>query len=103
VPIVMSRRVQLLDDKVVVAQFLNLVRKVGRGTAREIIDHRVGWRDDVANACAAACVRAAVPADSGEIVAVNLGRSRSRGKVDWRGLDPSLPISGGRWSITRLT
>jgi len=37
---------------------VNLVRKVGRGIAREIIDHRVGWRDDVANACAAACVRA---------------------------------------------
>jgi hypothetical protein len=57
-------------------------------------------RDGVANVCAAAAVLAAVPADTGEIRAVNLSPWR-RERVDWRDIDPLMPTTGGRWSPAR--
>lgn len=48
-----SRRVQLLDDPVLVAQLVSLERRVSRG-GREMIDHAPGAHDDRANAVAGA-------------------------------------------------
>jgi hypothetical protein len=50
-PVVNSRRVELLDDAKLVAQLVSLERRVGRG-GRDSIDHPPGMHDDVANAVA---------------------------------------------------
>jgi hypothetical protein len=47
-----SRRVDLLDHDRTVAQFCALERSPGRGGGRDVIDHRPGAHDDVANAVA---------------------------------------------------
>jgi hypothetical protein len=52
-PVVNSRRVELLDDAKLVAQLVSLERRVGRG-GRDSIDHPPGMHDDVANAAAGA-------------------------------------------------
>ena len=50
-PLINSRRVELLDDPKLVAQLGGLERRVGRG-GRDSIDHPPGAHDDLANACA---------------------------------------------------
>jgi hypothetical protein len=54
VPLVNSRRIELLDDKRLINQLLGLERRVARGTGRDLIDHaaNVNAHDDVANVCA---------------------------------------------------
>jgi hypothetical protein len=54
VPLINSRRIELLDDKRLVNQLLGLERRVARGTGRDLIDHaaNVNAHDDVANVCA---------------------------------------------------
>ena len=56
-PLVNSRRVDLLDDKRLLAQLCSLERRTGRG--RDIIDHPRDCHDDVANSAAGALVAAA--------------------------------------------
>jgi len=55
-PAVMSGQVELLDNRKLVNQLVNLERRTGRG--RDIIDHGVGQHDDVSNAVAGVCVLA---------------------------------------------
>src|SRR5208282_471543 len=57
-PLLNSGSVELLDDKRMVGQFVNLGRRVVRG-GRESIDHPRGLHDDIANAVAGALVLAA--------------------------------------------
>ncbi len=49
-PLINTRRVELLDNKRLIAQLRGLERKTGRG--RDIIDHAPGAKDDVANCVA---------------------------------------------------
>ena len=57
-PLLNAGRLQLLDLPRLKAQFCGLERKVAR-SGQESIDHAPGGHDDVANAVAGACVRAA--------------------------------------------
>jgi hypothetical protein len=62
IPIMNSpRRVELLDDKVMAMQFIQLERRVGRGTAKDNIDHpqNANCHDDRSNAAAGAIQLAA--------------------------------------------
>jgi hypothetical protein len=60
-PLLNSRRVELLDDRRLVAQLLALERKTARG-GRDSIDHGPGGHDDVANvACGALLLVAEAP------------------------------------------
>ena len=55
-PLLMSRRVRLVDHGVLRHQLLSLERRARRGGVKEIIDHPRGMHDDVANAVAGVCV-----------------------------------------------
>jgi hypothetical protein len=52
-PAINSRRVDLLDDQKLLAQFIGLERRTARG-GRESIDHRPGSHDDTVNAASGA-------------------------------------------------
>ena len=56
-------RVRLLDNPRLVNQLINLERKTGRGTGKDVIDHPRGEHDDLANACAGVltCTAARTP------------------------------------------
>jgi hypothetical protein len=56
-PLLNSRRVQLLDDRRLISQFHGLERRTARG-GKDSIDHGPGQHDDVANAVAGAIVLA---------------------------------------------
>jgi hypothetical protein len=64
-PLINSRAVDLLDNERLVRQLVNLERRVGRSTGRDIIDHPPGHHDDVANAVAGAATLAAAGASFG--------------------------------------
>ena len=55
-PLVMSRRLELLDHRQQLAELRNLERRRGRGA--DIIDHPKGFHDAAANSCAGAAVTA---------------------------------------------
>jgi hypothetical protein len=54
-PLINSRRVELLDIPRLISQFVSLERRVGRG-GRDSIDHPPGAHDDLANAAAGVLV-----------------------------------------------
>jgi hypothetical protein len=56
-PLLNSRRVQLLDDRRLISQFHGLERRTARG-GRDSIDHGPGAHDDLANSVAGALVLA---------------------------------------------
>ena len=56
-PLLNSRKVQLLDDRRLIAQFHGLERRTARG-GKDSIDHAPGAHDDIANAVAGALVLA---------------------------------------------
>jgi hypothetical protein len=56
-PLLNSKRVELLDHNVLVAQLCSLERRTSRG-GRDSIDHPPRGRDDVANAVAGALIQA---------------------------------------------
>jgi hypothetical protein len=56
-PLINSRRVDLLDEKRIIAQLCGLERRTARG-GRDSIDHGPGQHDDLINACAGALVLA---------------------------------------------
>lgn len=58
-PLLNSRRIELLDLPHLHGQLLGLERRTGRGTGRDNIDHGPNGHDDIANAAAGALVRAA--------------------------------------------
>jgi hypothetical protein len=49
-PLLMSGRIDLLDNERLINQLCSLERRTGRG-GKDSIDHRAGAHDDVANAC----------------------------------------------------
>jgi hypothetical protein len=51
-PLINSRRVDLLDDTRLLTQLVSLERRTARGTGRDVIDHAPGGHDDLANAVA---------------------------------------------------
>jgi hypothetical protein len=53
-PLLMGRRVELLDNPRLVAQFAGLERRVSRA-GKDSIDHQPGGHDDVSNAVAGVC------------------------------------------------
>ena len=61
-PLLNSRRVELLDHPRLQAQLLGLERRTARG-GRDSIDHAGGGHDDLANAACGALVAAVGPAD----------------------------------------
>ena len=60
-PLINSRRVELLDNPRLVNQLASLERKTGRGTGRDIVDHPTGaaYHDDLANVAAGVLVETA--------------------------------------------
>jgi hypothetical protein len=65
-PLVNSRRIDLLDDARLLAQLCNLERRTARGTGKDNIDHAPGGHDDLANALAgvaATAKRGSYPTD----------------------------------------
>ena len=60
-PLLNSRKVQLLDDRRLISQLHGLERRTARG-GRDSIDHGPGAHDDVANAVAGALVLASAKA-----------------------------------------
>jgi len=63
-PVFMSGQIELLDNRKLVAQLVNLERRTAR-QGRDSVDHPVGAHDDVANAAAGALVLAATEAAGG--------------------------------------
>jgi len=57
IPLMMARRVELLDNKRMIIQFRQLERRAG-GRASDRVDHPPTGHDDAANSCAGACVLA---------------------------------------------
>jgi hypothetical protein len=53
-PMLNSRRVDLLDNARLISQFVGLERRTTRGTGRDVIDHQRGQHDDLVNAAAGA-------------------------------------------------
>jgi hypothetical protein len=51
-PLVNSRKIDLLDDARLLTQLVSLERRTGRGTGRDSIDHPPGAHDDLCNAVA---------------------------------------------------
>ena len=51
-PLINSRRIELLDYPRAISQLLGLERRTTRGSGRDIIDHAPGSHDDIANAIA---------------------------------------------------
>jgi hypothetical protein len=65
-PLINSRKIDLLDDLRLLTQLVGLERRTARGTGRDVIDHAPGARDDVANALAglaATAKRGSYPSD----------------------------------------
>jgi hypothetical protein len=56
-PLINSRAVDLLDNNRMITQLVGLERRTGR-SGKDSIDHSPGGHDDIANACAGACVLA---------------------------------------------
>jgi hypothetical protein len=100
-----SRRVDLLDHERTIVQFCNLERTSGRGGARDVIDHRRGMHDDLANAVSGlisllivrpklnrdAFVRDAD--DAGDAVA----ERRRQVSEYWQGLSNHIFSTTGQW------
>jgi hypothetical protein len=57
IPLMMGRRVELLDNRRMILQLRQLERRTGSGADR--VDHPSGGHDDCINSAAAACVQAA--------------------------------------------
>src|SRR5262249_28240843 len=51
-PLLNSRRIDLLDHPAAINQLCSLERRTGRGTGRDIIDHPPKSHDDIANVIA---------------------------------------------------
>ena len=58
-PLINSKKLELLDSGRLITQLCSLERRTGRGTGRDIIDHPPGAHDDVANATAGVLVAVA--------------------------------------------
>lgn len=71
-PLVNSRRVDLLDHSRGLNQLATLERRTGRGTGRDIVDHPPRAHDDVANVIAAALVTVAAGNERWQVIVRSL-------------------------------
>jgi hypothetical protein len=65
-PLINSRKIDLLDDSRLLTQLVGLERRTARGTGRDVVDHAPGAHDDVCNALAglaATAKRGSYPSD----------------------------------------
>jgi hypothetical protein len=58
-PLINSRKIDLLDDTRLLTQLVGLERRTARGTGRDVIDHAPGAHDDLANCVAGLAAAAA--------------------------------------------
>jgi len=93
-PLVTTKRCELLDDARLLAQLANLERRVRAG-GRDVVDHPPAGRDDRCNAAVGALVAAAQSGETCGPTAINLAPEAHRG-VDWDAVrhDPVLGIRG---------
>lgn len=98
--LILSQRCELLDVARLAQQLGALERRTARGGARDVIDHPIGGRDDLANACCGALLEAASGTggayvslgDAGAgFIAANCGLSRPNSLL---GLDTRWPGGG---------
>jgi hypothetical protein len=90
-PLINSRRIELLDNNRLVSQLCGLERRTARG-GKDSIDHAPGGHDDVANAVAGAAV-----------IATQLGRFNPAYPAFQDGAsDDEDPCSGRTWRIQQL-
>jgi hypothetical protein len=61
-PLIMQGQVELLDHKKMTGELRNLERRTGK--QKDSVDHPPGMHDDLANACAGACVMASKKSES---------------------------------------
>jgi hypothetical protein len=73
-PLLNSRRVQLLDDRRLISQLHGLERRTARG-GKDSIDHAPGQHDDVANAVAGACGLISAFVQKGPVASVGTFRA----------------------------
>ena len=79
-PLLNSRRVDLLDNQRLIAQLVGLERRVGR-SGKDQISHRVGSHDDLANSAAACLCAATKPRDAWIRDVPFLGKQMSPGDI----------------------
>jgi len=87
-PLINSRRVELLDHQKMINQFIGLERRTGR-SGRDMINHIANFHDDIANAVAGALVNCVNSGRQLNITAATLARARQ----------PAMPNASGRWNI----
>jgi hypothetical protein len=96
-PLLLNSRVELLDNKKLVAQICSLERTIMRGTGREVVDAPRGASEDLANACAGACVLGS--AKRGMVITDEMLRRAAeptgwRNMRAWPSLGPPGPLGG---------
>jgi hypothetical protein len=84
-PLINSRRVQLLNNKRLIAQLVGLERRTAR-SGKDSIDHPPGGHDDLANVTAGALTLALAKKPQLRTGTVAMGPGLS-GKVTWRDID----------------
>lgn len=89
-PLLNSRRVELLDDARLLRQLARLERRTARG-GRDTIDHAPGQHDDVANAACGALVHATGMLAGAHLVVARTtfgGGGHPNFPICWSGVDP---------------
>jgi hypothetical protein len=92
-PLINSRRVELLSNKRLINQLLNLERRTAR-SGRDSIDHAPGAHDDLANAVAGALIMSTAKRPRGRMGTIDVG-----GFVHWKPDEDERP----RIQVIRLT
>jgi hypothetical protein len=90
-PLLNSRKVQLLDDRRLISQLHGLERRTARG-GKDSIDHSPGAKDDVANSVAGALVLAA-----GKTPMIITDKILQWSAQPARGMQPTLHTFEGRY------
>jgi len=95
-PVIMSGKVDLLDNQHLISQLCGLERRTGRG-GRDSVDHRPGAHDDLANAVAGLIH---VLHASAQTEAVGIGWIGSAGPRQYFGDHPGWGLGGVSGSMT---
>ena len=74
-PMLTAGQVELLDDRRVITQLVNLERRVGR--LRDVVDHPAGGHDDVGNVVAGALLQARANQFQAVDLSINLSLTKS--------------------------
>jgi hypothetical protein len=78
-PLLNSRKLQLVDHPRLINQLCSLERRTGRGTGRNVVDHPAGAHDDICNAAGGALVAVAGEGSTAALFAMwrRLGKRNS--------------------------